>query len=244
MPVEPNTNSILKLLTALSPKKCDTLSKVRVGLSADGGYVLPDDFDGVQGMLSIGVGPDVSFDHALAQKGIPSYQYDHTVEKNPIDHELFHFHKQGWAAETSGDFVSLGDMLERNHLSDKNDLILKFDVEGAEWDAFASISMDTLSKFRLIVCELHDFTRLYDAHFFAKAHDVITKLTRHHTCVHTHANNYGGISLLHGMAMPRVMEFSFIRNDRDTFSPSCDPIPGPLDIPNNPNEPDYVLRLF
>lgn len=81
MPVEPNTNSILKLLTALSPKKCDTLSKVRVGLSADGGYVLPDDFDGVQGMLSIGVGPDVSFDHALAQKGIPSYQYDHTVEK-------------------------------------------------------------------------------------------------------------------------------------------------------------------
>ena len=88
------TSSILKLLTRLSPKNCKKLNKVRVGLSADGGYVLPDDFDGVQGMLSIGVGPDVSFDYALAQKEIPSYQYDHTVEKNPIDHELFHFHKK------------------------------------------------------------------------------------------------------------------------------------------------------
>lgn len=244
MQVEPNTNSILKLLSPLSPKKCEHLVKVRVGLSADGGYVLPDDFEGVQGMLSIGVGPDVSFDHALASKGIPSYQYDHTVEKNPIDHELFHFHKQGWGTETSGEFVSLDDMLAHNKLLGQNELILKFDVEGAEWDAFASVSIETLSKFRLIVCELHDFTQLYDAGFFAKVQDVITKLTHNHTCVHTHANNYGGISLLHGMAMPRVMEFSFIRNDRDSFNPSFDPIPGPLDIPNNPNEPDYVLRLF
>ena len=238
------TSSILKLLTRLSPKNCKKLSKVRVGLSADGGYVLPDDFDGVQGMLSIGVGPDVSFDYALAQKEIPSYQYDHTVEKNPIDHELFHFHKQGWAAETSGEFVSLEDMLAHNNLSNKKELILKFDVEGAEWDAFSSISVEMLSKFRLIVCELHDFTQLYDASFFAKVQDVIMKLTHGHTCVHMHANNYGGISLLQGIAMPRVMEFSFIRNDRDTFSRSFDPIPGPLDIPNNPNEPDYVLRLF
>ena len=239
-----DVNAILSLLLHISPKDCKHLKKIRVGSASDGGYVIPNDLEGIQGLISIGVGPDVSFDFALAERGIPSYQYDHTVDENPSKHELFHFHKLGWADHSSGEFVDLQTMIESNGLDEHDDLFLKFDVEGAEWDGLSTVSLETLSKFRHITCELHGLTQLSHHEKFTTVKNTLEKLTFNHTCVHIHANNYGGIALVHGIPMPDVVEVSFLRNDRDIFAQFHGTIPSPLDAPNNAAMPDIILRAF
>jgi len=59
---------------------------VRAGGSGDGGYVVPDYLDGLDGVVSIGVGGDVSFDLWFAERGVPVFQYDHTVAESPVGH--------------------------------------------------------------------------------------------------------------------------------------------------------------
>jgi hypothetical protein len=56
-----------------------------------GGYVMLDDFDGVQAALSLGIGPEVSWDLDVARRGSRVLQFDHTVESSPQPHPHFVF---------------------------------------------------------------------------------------------------------------------------------------------------------
>ena len=58
---------------------------VRIGPKDDGGYVLPDDFDGVVANFSPGVGGVVGFEEELASMGIRSFMIDASVEKLPVE---------------------------------------------------------------------------------------------------------------------------------------------------------------
>ena len=222
-----------------------SIPKTRVGALTDGGYVVNDDLAGLDGVVSIGIGNEVSFDMELAQLGAPVFQYDPTVDRPPLAHPRFAFRKLGWAKYDSETTRSLATMLSENQAPpDSRDLLLKFDVEDAEWGALDGLDPGLLDRFRIIVGEFHWLQRLRDDAFFEIAWRTFSLLTRHHVVTHLHANNTTGAEMVEGLFIPRLLEISLLRRDRATFTRSLDPIPSALDRPNNPALPDIVLSPF
>lgn len=219
------------------------VGKIRIGRNGDGGYVIPNDIKNIAGVVSIGIGREVSFDLHFARMGVKVFQYDHTVHAPPVIHENFVFNKMGWANRESKQFITLGNILENNCLEGE-DLILKFDVENSEWDALVDLDPDLLRRFRIIACELHGFGKLEDPNFFKKVSRALDILTTHHTVVHMHPNNCGGIAFVAGILLPRLLEFSFLRKDRANFAPSYSSIPSDLDCPNIRKNPEIILTPF
>ena len=123
--------------------------------------------------------------------------------------------------------------------------ILKFDVEGAEWEALLATDDDDLAFFDVIAGEFHGFDKLVQRRDYELIRAVLEKLTRQHTPVHLHANNATGVQLVHGVPLPRLLEITFVRNGVALFGGhSNEPIPGPLDRPNMADRPDICLRAF
>jgi len=238
-------HEVLSLLDLIRPLAMAKGTKVRVGNFHDGGYVLPDRALGCDAVLSIGVGHDVSFDLAFADRGAMVVQFDHTVEAPPSTHANFRFNKFGWGEETNGDLLSFADMRTILNAVPALRPMLKFDVEGAEYDALAAMSDEDLAEFEVIACELHDFARLGERDVFERIKNTLEKLTPQHAPVHLHANNCGGLTLIAGVPVAGVLELTLLRRDLDAFPGASDePMPGELDRPNNPYAPDICLRTF
>ena len=106
----PNQSEVLDLFKLIRPWSMRENSKIRIGNDHDGGYVLPACVLQCDAIVSIGVGPDVSFDLVLAERGAKVLQYDHTVDDVPQHHPNFIFHKKGWGARTEGDFIGFDDI--------------------------------------------------------------------------------------------------------------------------------------
>jgi len=234
---------ILKLLRLIRHHDAK-IPKIRVGALQDGGYVINRDFDGIDGVVSIGIGGEVSFDLFFAERGLKVFQYDQTVDGPPVKHQNFIFRKLAWAAEDGPAARSLGSIIKENELADCHDLILKFDTEGAEWQAFDSIDGNLLDKFRIITAEFHDFCKLENPTVFAQMSRVFSLINQTHVATHIHANNTSRVALVFGVPLPDLLEISFLRRDRSQFTPSSEPIPSIFDRPNIPNRPDIVLTPF
>ena len=241
----PTQAELLGLFSLLRPWTMRSHTKLRVGAEFDGGYVLPHCALACDSVVSIGIGNEVSFDLALAQRGAHILQYDHTVEAPPQAHANFHFHKKGWGRVRGGDFVDFSDIeADLRALSPRRSL-LKFDVEGAEYEGLADVEAARLKPFDIIACELHFFERLAERPVFETMRRTFTLLSTFHVPVHLHANNALGMVFFQGMAIPRLLEVSYLRRDLDVFSAlSTEPIPGPLDRPNLPQIPDLCLNVF
>lgn len=236
---------VLDLMKLIRPWSMTKNQKVRIGNVYDGGYVLPAAIQQCDAVVSIGVGHDVSFDFALAQNGAKILQYDHTVQGPPQQHANFKFHKLGWGTKTEGLFISFDDIhAEMKALNAKHPM-LKFDIEGAEYDVLEATQSSDLADYEIIACEVHDFEKLGDPVFFSKVQSAFEKLNAHHVPIHLHANNYQSLVLVQGVPIPKVIEVAFLRKDLDTFRGfSTDPIPGPLDRPNHPGLPDICMNPF
>ena len=236
-------SEILSLVKTLAPYDPE-MGKVRVGSLGDGGYVLPDDLEQIDSVLSIGIGDEDSFDFHFANKGIQIFQYDHTVESAANKHSLYQFHKIAWGATDSVQTRTLATMVQSHGLNNSNNGILKFDVEGAEWDCIPDINSNLLKYFRIIVCELHGLTSIGNDNHRESVRKTLQVLTQNHSIVHLHANNCCGLSIVEGISLPAVIELTLLRNDRSTFRESKSKIPGPLDFPNMTDRPDLVLNPF
>jgi glycosyltransferase involved in cell wall biosynthesis len=238
-------SDIRALITAMRPRRMAHIQKTRIGNDYDGGYVLPAIAAQADLVVSIGVGHDVSFDYAMAQRGAIVLQFDHTVETPPAQHENFRFYKKGLAADRAADFLTFGDILDLMQNFPGQAPLLKFDIEGSEYDAFTATDPAQFSLFPVIVCEIHDLDRLGEPLFFRRVAGFLDLFTAGHVPVHIHANNYGGVGLVHGVPLPKVLELSFLRRDLDACADFADdPIPGPLDRPNHPYLADLCLNAF
>ena len=232
--------SLVKMFAPYDPE----MNKIRVGSLGDGGYVLPNDLEQIDSVLSIGIGDEDSFDLHFAQKNISIFQYDHTVEGALNKNEKYQFHKIAWSSNDSKETRTLANMIKYHGLDSSNNGILKFDTEGAEWECIPDLNADLLKNFRIIVCELHGLTSIINNNHREIVRKTIQVLTRNHTIVHLHANNCCGLSIIEGIPLPAVIELTLLRNDRSKFSLSKSPIPGPLDFPNMKDRPDLILNPF
>ena len=236
---------IISLLGLVRPRQMVTDHKVRIGADGDGGYVMPSLALKSTAVLSIGIGDQVSFDIDLAERGATVLQFDHTIAGAPQAHPRVTFNRLGWAAHDAGDLRSLHTMMQGIDWARAEHPVLKFDTEGAEWDALAAADPADLARFDVIAGEFHGFHNLAVPSVYHQIHAVLSKLRASHVPVHLHANNATGIRLVLGVPVPPLMEITWVRKDAvATAGPCTEPIPGPLDRPNMADRPDICLRPF
>jgi hypothetical protein len=214
-----------------------------VGGRGDGGYLIPDDLDGIRLLLSPGVAESWSFEVELFENdGIPAVLCDLLDEEPacpfPID--------RLWLGPYSThEQLSLEEWVGRHAPPDDSDLMLQMDIEGAEYLTLLACPVKVLKRFRIIVLELHTLHRISDR----VLHDLVIqptlrKLDDHFVPVHIHANNADNVDRRSGVDIPVTMEVTYHRRDR--FQPSSAPIrlPRDLDSPNVPGKPEILLSRF
>ncbi len=231
-----------RVLSLMRPMDVRGTSLVRKGRANDGGYIMSN--SGLENAIaySLGINNDVSWDLAMATLGCNVFQYDHTISALPELHPLFHWFRIGIAASPSSDGMlqPLDLLIEKNGHSDRNDLILKMDIEGAEWDAIEAMSMDTLRQFSQIVIELHNVVNKA-SDLLPKAERVLRKLYSTHQPVHIHANNWGSLGFIDGTLIPDTIELTYVRRTDHQFEKCYKIFPTELDMPCRPEVPDYYL---
>ncbi len=236
---------VLDLLGMLQPRTMPSFEKIRVGGNHDGGYVVPRLALTSDVVVSIGVGSDVSFDLELALGGARIVQFDHTVAGPPVAHEKFAFHRLGWGPTSSGDLIDFDTILSTSRIDDAQHPLLKFDIEGAEYDVLEALDADRLRPFEIVICELHGLGGIGTAAFLERVRQSLERLTHYHVPVHLHVNNYGAVAMVAGVPVPDVVEVTLLRRDLDNCAAfSRDPIPGTLDRPNHPFAADICLTAM
>jgi hypothetical protein len=200
----------------------------RLGPHGDGGYLVPNDLDGVTACISPGVSTECGFDLAMADLGIDVFMADASVDGPPVDHPKFHFEKVFLDSYRSADTTTIDSFCAA---AGEGDLVLQMDIEGAEYRVIPSMSESLLRRFRIVIVEMHNLDQLFAAFAFDIIRSAFAKLTAYHDVVHIHPNNCCGSVEREGLEIPRVMEFTFYRRDRAAFSDGRSLVfPHPLDV--------------
>ena len=207
-------------------------SLVRVGSGSDGGYLLPNDLEGVTAVLSPGVGKLSDFELFFAERGVECLLVDGTVEGPAVNHPNFSFVSALVGSRDDDPYRTVSSLVEQVR-TEGQDLVLQMDIEGAEWAALSATPTTTLAHFRIIVIEFHDFSnKLLFKHSLEDVADVFLRLTSTHTPVHVHPNNYGKALKVGGDVIPDVFELTLLRNDRVRRGSEHAKLPHPLDTEN------------
>ncbi|MHA6262225.1 FkbM family methyltransferase [Arenibacterium sp. CAU 1754] len=227
------------LAQSLAPKKTG-VDLIRIGGQADGGYIIPDDLDGILGCFSPGVGSTATFEKEMLARGIPCYLADASVDKAPIEDENLVFDPVFIGPKTQGNFITLEDWVQK-YAPPEGDLVLQMDIEGAEYDILTHAPRETLSRFRVLTVEFHRFHLCLNARHYKRIADALHRLSDLFVPVHVHANNARPFVRYGDYVVPRTIEISYLRRDRITkdLSPVSN-MPHPLDeanVPSHPNPP-------
>ncbi len=231
-------NQVSELLKRLQPRQTSH-SLVRVGSQGDGGYLLPDVFADIGGLISPGVGQESSFELHFAELGVPCVLIDGSVDGPATEHQNFSFVKKFLSpAPWRADQISIADAIDLLPQAEK-DLILQMDIEGSEWPILAGIDQSVLKRFRLIVLEVHRFDHLASQKItFPFVSDFFEKILADFVPVHVHLNNCcWGVRLPKNRFMPSfnqtevpsTFELTLLRRDYASETGDFSPVPHPLD---------------
>ncbi|MBR1579097.1 MAG: FkbM family methyltransferase [Selenomonadaceae bacterium] len=172
------------------------------------------------------------------------FMYDHTIDGIPVQHEKFHWSKTGLTGfydPNHPELETLPRLIQKNGHADDRNMILKMDIEGAEYSVFQTIDDDTLNRFKQIVLEFHDLTNPATENNVAFMTD---KLNATHQLVHVHANNYGSYIVRGGAILPSLIEGTYLRRADYKFVKSRRFFPTAIDQPNKAAAPDINLGYW
>ena len=177
------------LWKALDPVALKNCTLERVGSVNDGGYVMCGNLlDGVESVYSYGIADEDNWGCALASRfHVPVHQYDcFTPDRPTCSGGAFDFHAEcvGDKADTidGKPFDTIAAQIQHNGDAAKR-LIVKIDVEGAEWDSLLATPDDVLARFDQLPMEMHGVGHPH-------ALDVVEKLKKNFYLVSVHFNNY------------------------------------------------------
>lgn len=227
----------LRLIRSLRPIS-SVAPLVRIGPEGDGGYLVPDDLEGISACVSPGVSTEVGFDNAMADRGIDVYMADASVDGPPTQHVKFHFIKKYLGVVEDEMNTRLDHM---GSLVPGGDLILQMDIEGAEWRVLLDASSQILSRFRIMIIEFHDLKQIFSQFSFHMIEAVFQKILETHSVVHIHPNNILKPYLFKNILIPSIMEITFYRNDRKLLTQVPATYPNSLDCDNVPSMPSITL---
>ena len=232
-----------KLVLKLKPIDCG-IELIRIGGNNDGGYLVPDDLEGVKFSFSPGVSNIANFEYECLERGILSFLADYSVNNPPIELKDCQFLKKFVGAYNNFQTITLEKWISESLPKDfKEDLILQMDIEGAEYETLLATPVSILEKFRIMVVEFHHFHNLDNKEYYNLVNATIEKIKETFDPVHLHANNYEGITNVNGVLMPSVIEVTFLRKDRVKHTNKLYTLPHLLDQPNNPDIEEIILPL-
>ena len=213
----------------------------RYGSEHDGGYLLCENLvPGIQVAYSYGIGSEDNWGCDVSRQfGVTVHQYDCFTPHRPrCEGGRFVFHNQcvGGMRETieSRPFDTIAAQIASNRDVGKR-LLVKIDVEGAEWDALFTTPDDVLDRIDQMAMELHGTNE-------SRFVELIRRLKTRFYLVNLHFNNWGCTA--ETAPLPAVAFQVLWVNKRlgvvdSDVSPSV--AMSPLNAPDNPNGPDCQL---
>jgi hypothetical protein len=234
-----NHADIARFLGSVGPVRTEH-ALIRIGGEADGGYLVPDDLEGIRTCFSPGVAATADFEEACARRGIRSFMADYSVDAPPLANPLFSFEKKYLGARNDEKFTTLEAWIGRN-APGESDMILQMDIEGAEYPVLLSSSRETIRRFRTIIVEFHSLELLAERSGFQLIDLAFGRLREDFDIVHAHVNNCTSVRRYAGFDLPPVMEFTFHRKDRSASRTPATEFPHRLDRANLAGRPDTVL---
>jgi len=217
---------------------------IRIGGPADGGYLLPDDLDGIVSCFSPGVSTTADFEMQLAKDfKIRSFLADGTVEGPPEPHELLHFTKKNIGAADDENLMTMeGWVAGAPDLPATGDLLLQMDIENAEYEALIFASRDLLRRFRIITIEFHSVGDLMSGIDLGLFVLILKKLNADFVVAHLHANNAADTMKVGSVEIPQILELTLLRRDRVKPGGPTPVLPHPLDRDNVDTRPPIKLQ--
>lgn len=206
---------------------------LRIGAEEDGGYLIPDDLEGINTCFSPGVDQIASFEAGLLQYGIHSHLADFSVDGVPQGVPVASFIKKFIGANNDEKFISLEKWVKDSTASDDSrDLILQMDIEGGEYESILSTPNEILNRFRIVAIEFHNIETWAQGDYLSLVEATFGKLLNLFHVVHNHPNNAMGVVDLNGFLAPRLLEITLLRKDRVSHINGFAKLPHPLDRAN------------
>ena len=237
-----STNNLETIYQKLRPYQ-SPVDLIRLGCDGDGGYLLPNDLEGVVSCFSPGVDDQASFEKDLLEKyGIGSHLADYSVDASPKDYHPLSFEKKYIGSHDNDASITLENWIKsRSGFNEKNDFILQMDIEGSEYDTILSTPPYLLNQFRIIIIELHWLDQWGLIVFNKIANAFLGKLLNLFNIVHIHPNNCEPLTNINGCLVPPVLEITLLRKDRFNSVIPNYVIPHPLDRPNSNDYINYEI---
>ena len=235
---------IRKLIAKLHPVKTDT-PLIRLGGPADGGYLVPDDLEGLSACFSPGVDVTATFEMDLVRRGIPCFLADASVAAAPVSDPLIDFAPKFVGVDDDERYVTMDSWVNAKFPGGDDSLILQMDIEGGEWPVLLNMSDELLQRFRVIVLELHGLPDIFNMFAFNIQAACIGRLTKYFNVVHLHPNNVMGTRTCNDISIPYFLEMTLHRKDRAQVMGYATSFPHPLDASNiSDRAPMALPRVF
>jgi hypothetical protein len=126
--------------------------------------------------------------------------------------------------------INLSEVFKEFIVDPKSTIILKIDIEGAEFDIIEQV-IEFSNQILVLVIEFHEILKKQEV--FKNSLEL---LKSKFSLIHTHINNYGEID---GYSIPNVCEFTFINRSIYSENGKVDRLPRVgLDSPSTTGHPD------
>ena len=216
---------------------------IRLGDDHDGGYVIPDDLKGVKYCFSAGVGDLIKFEEDLLKRyKIKSFLCDFNNVKNPRIANHFDFTQKKIGSYNDNQTTSINNWIDDKIENNKEEFILKIDIEGSEFETLLNLIGKHLQKTRVLIVEFHSLRDLRNKSFYRIFDNVISKLLNYFYIVHLHPNNAGKNIKIHNYKVPDLLEVTFLRKDRvEKKKKYTSVLPLNIDQKNVKNKDDIFL---
>jgi len=236
--VDPNRATRDALHKELQPVALSNCTLKRYGSVNDGGYLMCENLiAGVESAYSYGIEHEDNWGCQLSREHkVGIHQYDCFTEDRPTcEGGTFIFHDEcvGPKTETieGNAFDSVAGQITKNGDKGKR-IIMKMDVEGAEWDSFVATPDEVFERIDQLIMELHGVNE-------QKFVDVVSKLKKNFHVVAFHYNNWECTRKVQPFASA-AYEVLFVNKRLGVLDPNGKPHKSgdPPDSQNNPNEAD------
>lgn len=233
------------LFAELQPVKLTNCELARFGEKHDGGYMTCGNLlAGVKSAYSYGIsGYDGWGCQISTDLKVPIHQYDCFNTTHPLcptGKPVFHPECIAGTRTTDPEgrlFDSMESQFVKNGDAGKH-VIVKMDVEGAEWDSMLKTPDAVFEKIDQMIFEFHGV----ETANLARAFEVVLKLKKHFHIAHLHINNFSCTSEF--PPFPGwAYEVTFVSKRLAKADPGGTvTLPHPLDTPNDPAAPDCPVR--
>src|SRR5256885_2047849 len=229
------------ILAELQPVALKNCAFKRFGSASDGGYLMCENLiEPIEAAYSYGVGPNDDWGCEMSRRyHVPVHQYDCFDPARPTcNGGTFVFHDE-CAGDRTGHresrfFDTLENQIRRNGDTGRH-LIIKMDIEGAEWDSLLAAPDELLASIPQITMEMHGYDN-------PKILEVIRKLKRNFYLVNLHFNNWSCTPK--AAPLPAWAYQTHWVNKRIGVLDPAAPLPAPmspLNAPDSPTWPDCQL---